>query len=159
MAGKLGTRLDLPRWNDIPNASTPGDATSSQKSGRLSRLGFRLFTRVFRYLQILYQAPYHQRWPSPSSQMAPSRRVARQEASFTAAIRGGIRRSGRGRRAAVQTADSDTIYLQPDQSLESTQSELSSSATLSDGTPDDDQVPAAAAPEPINLQTLNTILQ
>ena len=76
-----------------------------------------------------------------------------------ASIRGGIRRSGRGRRAAVQTADSDTIYVQTDQSLESTQSELSSSATLSDGTPDDDQVPAAAAPEPIDLQTLNTILQ
>ena len=36
---------------------------------------------------------------------------------------------------------------------------LSSSAKLSDGTPDDDQVPAAAAPEPIGLQTLHTILQ
>ena len=45
-AGKLGTHLDLRRWNHIHNASTPCDATSSQKSGRLSRLGFRLSTHL-----------------------------------------------------------------------------------------------------------------
>ena len=45
-AGKLGTCLDLRRWIHILDASTPGDTTSSQKSGRLSRLGFQLSTHL-----------------------------------------------------------------------------------------------------------------
>ena len=141
---------------------------------------FSILWRTHAYLQLPHTlSPIHTqntRYPIPSSffslaiQMAPSRRASRRQTRPSTLIQGGIRRSRREQRVPARlqeeiatTQERRASNPPPTIALGSEVSETSSetlSSGLSDSLAESEQEPKTQSlPEPLDLPTLNNILQ